>query len=152
MAKSYQRNVLINTNKMEEQALLPFFAACLIILGCLCYFTYLLFFHPVLSGQEPFELLQYAYEIHAIKNTFLNLLLIVGITLFFLIYWAHQISNKILGPYERILADLDVIVSDRSQKKLRTRMEDDMFRELAQRINILIEQRQQFEKYPFNQN
>ncbi len=61
--------------------------------------------------------------------------------IFVLFYWAYKISNKVLGPYERVLRDLDKVIDGRSGKALTVRQGDDMFAELIARINVLIKQR-----------
>ena len=60
-----------------------------------------------------------------------------------LIYWVNYISNKILGPYERILKEFDSVLSTRNKKILKVREGDEMFAELLKRINILIKQRRE---------
>jgi len=55
-----------------------------------------------------------------------------------LIFWAYNISNQILGPYERIVRELDLIISGQGRKLLKVRRNDEMFAELVERINVLI--------------
>lgn len=67
--------------------------------------------------------------------------MVIMCSIFALFYWAYKIINKVLGPYERILCELDKVVEGRSSKVLIVRDGDEMFAELIERINILIKQR-----------
>ncbi len=63
-------------------------------------------------------------------------------SMFALFYWAYKITNKILGPYERVLRELDKVVDGRSRRALTVRDGDEMFAELIERINVLMKQRE----------
>ena len=64
----------------------------------------------------------------------------ISLLVFLLVYWILYISNKILGPHERIIRELDEMIAGKKEKKpLTTRPNDQMFEELLPRINVLIE-------------
>lgn len=63
-------------------------------------------------------------------------------SIFALFYWAYRITNKVLGPYERILRELDKVVDGRSRRALTVRDGDEMFAQLIERINVLMKQRE----------
>jgi len=55
------------------------------------------------------------------------------------VFWTYFASNKIVGPYERILRELDAILDGGPKKAIGTRKGDEMFSEILKRINVLIE-------------
>jgi Na+/melibiose symporter-like transporter len=54
--------------------------------------------------------------------------------------YTYYLTNKMLGPYERIIRELDAVLETRQKKELTVREGDDMFRDLLKRINALIRQ------------
>lgn len=72
---------------------------------------------------------------------FITAIALLG-SLFALFYWAYKITNKVLGPYERVLRQLDKVIDGRSRRALTVRDGDEMFAELIGRINILMKQRE----------
>ena len=48
------------------------------------------------------------------------------------------VSHRILGPYERIVRELDEIIEGKNRRALSVRKHDEMFSDLLKRINTLI--------------
>lgn len=143
MAQKYKRDILMNVNRPQEKVLYPFYAACAMLLLCLIFFGYLFFKHPLLKESQSFHTLTYNYELGAdLRVLMVVLISVVSATLFIVVYWAYKISNKILGPYSRILRELDEMVEGKRNKPLRVRDGDEMFGELLKRINTIIERKQ----------
>lgn len=68
-------------------------------------------------------------------------LLILWIFSLFVIIWAHRISNKLVGPFDRVLRELDEVIAQNSKKKITARDGDELANELLKRINVLIERK-----------
>lgn len=135
----FKRDILFNVNREQEKMLYPFYVACAMILLCLVFFGYLFFKHPLLKDSESFHTLTYNYELGAdLRILMVVLISVVSATLLVVVYWAYKISNKILGPYNRILRELDEILEGKRAKPLRVRDGDEMFAELLRRINDII--------------
>ena len=47
-------------------------------------------------------------------------------------------SNSIVGPYERVLRELDDVLSGQKKDHIGTRKNDELFGEMVKRINALI--------------
>ena len=58
--------------------------------------------------------------------------------LLFMICWMYYVSGKIVGPYNRILTELDKIIEKGQKRAISVRKGDKLFEELVRRINLLI--------------
>jgi len=138
MTEKSKRDLLNNVTKPQQRILIPFYVACLLVCVCLVYFDYLIFRHPLLLHPEyylpPIEDQQFL----VIKKTMILLTVLISTSLLFLVYWAYVVSNRILGPYERILRELDKMIEEKKGRPLKVRSQDEMFGELLQRINKLM--------------
>ena len=133
-------NPLTHMNHWQEKILLPFFVLFLITL--LCVVVLVMIQNPVFAGVSfwsiPFQ--GAAGGLALIKLCFAGIIAVAFLGLF---YWGVQVTNRILGAYERLLRELDGVIANRSQGPLRVRSEDEMFAGLLKRVNILIERRRQ---------
>jgi len=62
-----------------------------------------------------------------------------SILMFVVIFWTLRISNRHFGSYDRIIDDLDNVLSGTKKWPLETRKDDVIFEKLVKRINVLIE-------------
>ena len=63
----------------------------------------------------------------------------ISLAFLFIVLWAYYVSNKIVGPFERVLREVDDILAGKGKKKIGIRSKDGMFEELVKRINALVE-------------
>ncbi len=57
-----------------------------------------------------------------------------------MVTWTYVASRHVLGPFDRLLRELDEILDGRRERKpLRCRPKDDLAKELLKRVNKLIE-------------
>ena len=70
------------------------------------------------------------------------LLGVASILMFVVIFWTLRISNRHFGSYDRIIDDLDNVLSGTKKWPLETRKGDVIFEKLVKRINVLIEKTQ----------
>lgn len=138
MAPKYKRDIIGNINKHQEKVLYPFYVCCLFILAGIVLLAYLLLQHPFFSHANDYRALL-ANQITSLKLIIVGIGFLIVITFFSLIFWAHYISNRILGPFDRIISDLDKVLLGKRKKPLTVRKGDEMFQELLQRVNRLIE-------------
>lgn len=135
------RDVFFNVNRPQERILYPFYASCLLILAFLVALAYLMYEHPLFRDTMDSQAFVTANHLGGAKAIILILGITFVIILFALIYWAYNISNQILGPYERIVHELDMILNGKGRRLLHVRKNDEMFAELVERINALITER-----------
>ena len=126
MKKEFHRDLFFNVSRLQERLLFPFYLMCLLLCVCLGYFDYLLVKEPFFTNKETSMVL-----------IILSLLLSLG--LIFLVWWAYVLSNRILGPHQRIISELDQILSGGKKKPLNARRGDEIYEDLIKRINVLIE-------------
>lgn len=127
-------------NKAQEKILYPFYVACLLLL-----FSFIalarIFWQPFIGPSGNSTDLLNLQQLNELQTEVLIFGGIFAIIFFTLIFWAFSISHQILGPYERVLRELDEIIIGKKVTPLRTRREDFMFAEIVKRINLLVEAR-----------
>ena len=126
-----KRNIFLHLNKFQRKILLPVLisslAACNVIVLSLA-----LFYFPADHTLIP------GLTVNDLKFFLPWLLLTVSLIIVFLIFWTYYISNRMVGPYGRVLKDLDDVVAGKSKKEIKARKGDEMFEELLKRVNTLI--------------
>ena len=125
MKKEFKRDPFFNVSRFQERILFPFYLMCLLLCTCLGYFDYLLIKEPFFEHREKYLIL-------------IGLSGLLSLGLISLVWWATVISNKIVGPHERIIEELDGILTGNKKHPLYTRKGDEMYEELIKRINLLI--------------
>ncbi len=99
---------------------------CNLSLICLAYFY--------LPADINFQ----GYDLKALKIIIPHLLMAVAPFLLFMVCWMYYVSGKVVGPYTRILLELDKIIENGQKRIIYVRKGDELFEELLGRINILI--------------
>lgn len=142
----FKRFLFANINKYQQQILIPALIICL--LACLgsiymvYYINYIdqnvvLHFQVSPSGME--KQVPWFMQVHSFNKVVPWLFFGLSVTLMSIVCWLFYVSNKLLGPTNRILNELDLIISGKRQDPIGTRPGDEIFEELVKRINVLIE-------------
>jgi len=129
--KLKKRIVFVHINKYQKDLLYPILVSC--FLGCLIALLALDYFYFDQSA------LICNFNLSHLKMLFVWFLPIVAFFLFVVGFQVYLLSNKIVGPCNRIVKELDQLLSGKGKKHLRVRQGDEMFRELTERINELID-------------
>ncbi len=144
--RQIKRLLFVNVNKYQQQILLPALIICLV--SCIGVFYTLYYINYVdknlsvlcqidvvrLSKDVPWFI-----QLHSFNKVVPWILFLMTTVLLAIICWMFYVSNRILGPSNRILQELDDILSGKRQDPLGTRQGDDLFEELLKRINALIQ-------------
>ena len=155
------RNTFFKVNKYQKIILYPVLTAscfaCLVSILCLVYFFLLQDEKPItireyydsgvlvaqksFKGDKPissitakiydFDLVQFRVLIPWFIATVIAMLL-------FVIYWSLYITHKLVGPYERVLKELDEVIEGKKHSPIIARKGDELFQEILKRINALI--------------
>lgn len=123
--------------KREETNLLVSFTAGLAFIFSVVLLTFLTFQKFIAPHINPASN-YWVRPIHPYQLAMIAAGLGVMVLMVWLFYWAYGLTNKVLGPYERIMRDLDKMIDENSQNELTVRPGDEMFGELAKRINLLV--------------
>jgi cbb3-type cytochrome oxidase subunit 3 len=138
VSEKINRKFLLNLNKYQKHIIYPILVFCFIeaIMVYLCLqvlvvknFTYGSF--KLLGFDSIFASIQFQTAIQFF-------LLVILIMLVFIILWIYHQTNKIIGPHDRIIRELDEIILGKRKDALTVRKDDDMFGELVDRINTII--------------
>ncbi len=131
MAKAYKRNFFTHINRFQKtllySVLVPCFIGCIIILLSLDYLYY------------DYGAFLNRYEYRHFKYVILFLLPTIAFILFSVSLVIFYASNKIVGPYERIISEMDAMIEKGERKPLSVRKGDQMFDELLKRFNKLMD-------------
>ncbi len=125
--KPFQRSLLFNINAFQKRLILPVLLTCLFSFVCLAY----------LYRYTDVGSLIYDDQNHFVKMALPWIL--ISLAFLFIVLWTYYVSNKIVGPFERVLREVDDILAGKGKKKIGTRERDGMFEELVKRINALVE-------------
>lgn len=130
LIKVLRRRPLPPLNKFQRRILVPILLACAFgLVLCLLCFDYFYF-------DESSIIYEFSWvHLKLLIKWFLPmaagaLLLVAGMVFF--------ITVRILGPYERVVRELDEIIDSKHKKLLSVRRHDELFSDLLRRINILI--------------
>lgn len=131
MSQKKSRNLILRLNKFQKLIIYPVLIACLagILSSILC----LLFaYYP-----DDFPIVG-AITLKEIRFLIPKILMVANGLMVIVIFWTYYMSNKVVGPYERVIKHLDDIAANKTSEPLTTRQGDEMFEELIKRINHII--------------
>ena len=135
VSEKTNRKFILNINNYQKHIIYPILAFCWIagIMVYLCLeFIVTININPNIAKMFSFDTVQ-------IQQAIPYFLMIIIVMLIFIILWAYYKTNKIIGPHDRIIRELDEIIVGKRKGPLTVRQGDDMFGELLERINTIIE-------------
>ncbi len=125
--KPYKRSLLFHINTFQKQLIFPVMLSCLFSFVCLAY----------LYRYTDVGSVIYNDQYYFLKMTLPWIL--ISLAFLFIVLWTYYVTNKIVGPFKRVLREVDDILAGKGKKKIGTRKGDGMFEELVKRINALVE-------------
>jgi sensor histidine kinase YesM len=131
MPKHPQRSFFRNISQTQKNFLYPILVSCM--LGCII--TLLILDYLYFDRGS----IIYEYEFTKLKIIILIGCVLFSLTLFFITLAMYFVSNKIVGPYDRIIGELDKVLKGEFKGPLNVRKGDRLFKGLLDRINALIE-------------
>ena len=109
-------------------------AACLLT-GVMTYLCFIFFVDRISSASAVIS----SADIPKLELIIPSILLGVLFLLVFMIFWTFYTFNKILGPYTRVIRELDEVCAGKRTAGIRVRPGDEFFKEILMRVNVLIE-------------
>lgn len=131
--KKFKRSLITNINKYQKRIIYPVLLCSAII----CFVSILCLISTHLLGEQRPNTLPLNHT--NLKIAINQFLVIISFLMVFVIFWTFYITNKIAGPYSRILKELDDTLANKKSGNITVRKGDEMFEELLKRINLLIE-------------
>lgn len=130
MEKRFKRKLLTTHNHFQRRFLYPvvisFFIGCGVAWLSLVYFYVL----DMPGNSVKFEQFRHVIPLFLVIFCFL---------MFCVMLWTCYTSNKILGPYKRIIRELEETLQGTRKGPITVRKGDELFEELLKRVNILIQ-------------
>jgi len=130
--KKIKRTTIFHVSKAQRIFFYPVIVA--FFLGCVVSWLSLTYF---VIGEYLLD-----SDFDQLRKVILVLLGVASILMFVVIFWTLRISNRHFGSYDRIIDDLDNVLSGTKKWPLETRKGDVIFEKLVKRINVLIEKTQ----------
>lgn len=127
---AFKRNVFSRINKFQWRIIFYLSA-----LGACCLSLMLLFLSYLYTDIDhfihtrPFVMVRTCIVIALPLSAFLVLIVCL---------YTYYMTNKMFGPYDRIVGDLKKMNDEGEKRQLTVRQEDEMFRELVVQLNRLI--------------
>jgi len=137
MRPNLKRNIFVNLNKYHEKILQPIYLTWVILVALFVLYADLIFNYPGFSqvgGAGKY----FRDQIGSFELTVALAGLFFMVLFLTLIFWAHQITGKILGPYSRILADMDLKLAGKKRGPFKVRDGDECFETLVLKLNNLV--------------
>ncbi len=134
-AKSHPRSRILHANHYQRQVVWLVFIPSLSL--CVLFTFFLLSLQRDvtnfrISGTVPSNL-------QLIETWGWAVLIATWVAFMGFLLWANVIANRMVGPFERLLRELDEVIHLRTVRKLRVRPGDDLAQQLLLRINFLLE-------------
>lgn len=127
--KKFKRTTLFHVNRFQRNLFYPVVIA--FFLGCIVSWLSIVY---VLIGGYFFN-----SNLFLFQKAIPALLSLATILMILVVFWTLRVSGRYFGAYERIVKELDKVLAGKGGAPLKTREGDEVFEELVQRINILIE-------------
>lgn len=127
------RNLLLNVNKFQKLIIFPIIIFC-IIAGIMVYLALEYNVRVSINPKEPIIL---SFDAAKYREALPYMLILIAVMLVCIIGWTYYISNRIVGPHNRIIRELDAMIEGKSKGQLSVRKDDAMFAEIVDRINKL---------------
>ncbi len=129
MLKDFKRTTLLHINTFQRNLFYPVVIA--FFLGAII--SWLSIVYVLVGNYLSHPAL---YEFQKIIPALLSL---ATISMILIVFWMLRISGRYFGAYERIVTELDKVLSGESKAPLKARKDDTIFEDLLTRINALIE-------------
>lgn len=146
MLTPYKRNPVFHLNRFQQRLLFPVIIISIITTSILIFAMLYLYYigeHVALLStpdKENFDIaLPWFMDIVRYNFTIPVLMLVVASLLVLVVCWAFHITSRIIGPHERVIRELDEVITGARKEPIAIRRGDELFEELLQRINALIE-------------
>lgn len=127
----------IFANKLHKQIFFVFFIAALVPTLVVTVCLYFLIFNIVASQLTVPEAIAYNI-IPAAKEVIIILSISVPIIILLILLFAHKITHAMIGPFDRIVRELDECIEGKKEGHIVIRKNDN-FCPLVERINKLLD-------------
>ena len=129
------RSIILNTNKFEMLIIYPILIFCLLA----ALLIYLCLEYNVRISINPSESTILNFDAVQFREAIPYMIIGIAVILICIISWSYYVANKLVGPHERIIKELNDVIQEKKTDPLTVRNDDKMFAELLERINMIIE-------------
>ncbi len=128
----FKRNLFLHLNRFQSRIL--FFLAVLGLVSVILIVLFLAYLHADMNN------FMHTFPLRTVKVCIMVALPIAAVLIVVICFYLYYLTNKLFGPHDRIVKELDDILATHQKRELSVRDGDEMFEELLKRINALIRQ------------
>ncbi len=91
--------------------------------------------------REMAEAIYSASDVASIKFVSEWVFALLSVVLLYLgcgFLWAYAVSNNVVGPFERIIEEMDKVIHEGARHQITVRQRDELAQELLERVNVLV--------------
>ncbi len=132
MPRDYKRNIF-RTSKFQRPILNIMISIAIVMLILITTSLAFLYQDITFSMYSPEKVIAITKATIVIFVFILPLILLGGI------FWAYTVSQRLVGPFERILGELDDVIANNKKKHIHVRKNDELANEVTKRINAIID-------------
>jgi hypothetical protein len=145
MKPNYNRNPIFHVNKFQQRLLFPVVIISILtssmLVFAMLYLSYIGEHLALLTSTHPNDLqwaVPWFLDINKYNLVIPVLMLAIASILVIMVSWAYHVTHRIIGPHERVIRELDEVLSGQRKEPITTRKGDEVYEELLNRINALI--------------
>ncbi len=135
MTDQPKKRITFNSNKYQNRIIyvtfIPSLIIALVITICIILYQLSLLNAVLYSDERP--------SIEFIKNRGYFIIFFSWTFFMSLLIWAFRVSESLVGPFVRIIRELDEILEGKVQRNIIARPKDKLANELLKRINVFLE-------------
>ena len=129
--KTVHRSAGFRTNRFQRVYFIPVILA--FVCGCVIAWLSLVYFLTKTYPLNP--------DFQPLVDRLPGIISLFTLSMIFLIYWTSRLTNRYFGYYQRIIQELDDVLTEKKSGPLEARKDDIIFTELFNRINALIQRK-----------
>lgn len=122
---------LVQVNKFQKLIIVPIIIFCAIA-GIMVYLT---LEYNIRISINPKEATILSIDALQFKEAVPYMIISIAAMLICIVGWTYYITNRIVGPHNRIIKELDDLIDGSKEGPITVRKDDKMFSELVSRIN-----------------
>jgi len=134
MLDKYKRWLCLRANRFQKPVIHLVISAAFVTVITVAFCVAYVYFYGIMT-----DLINPAEDGPIAKLLILFIAMLLPIIFIIIIVATYKITSELVGAFERLLRELDVIIESREKKHLKVRENDELANEIVKRINTLID-------------
>lgn len=137
MINESNKRKLFAKNQHQEQLIVSLFSPFIVLFGVIWSVPIVL----ILTEKPAMEILLQvsADQLTAFYFWSVGLVILLAAVFISSLVWVYAASNRWVGPFQRILNEMDAVIAGKGKRMITVRKDDMLANDLLKRINVLID-------------